>query len=62
MTVRCDGWCEQAGGEVAYIDESGFAYCTGCGQRRQADGWKRCRKLRPHELRRLQRGEQLVSY
>lgn len=61
MTVqlRCDMEtdCVQP---VTYIDNDGFAYCTGHGLDRQQ--WQPCRKLRPHELRRLQRGEQLASY
>lgn len=62
VTVKCDGWCSQAHNGITHIDESGFAYCAPCGLRRQADGWKRCRKLRPFELRRLLRGEQLARY
>jgi hypothetical protein len=45
---------------VTYIDDKGYAYCTAHGLDRQA--WRSCRKLRPHELRRLQRGEQLAHY
>lgn len=48
------------GGEVAYVDEKGFVYCVGHGVQRQER--MRCRKLRPHELRRLVRGEQLDCY
>lgn len=47
--------------ELAYIDDSGFAYCTDHGQMRQQSG-RRCRKLRPHELNRLKKGLQLKSY
>jgi hypothetical protein len=45
---------------VTYIDSSGYAYCTGHGLDRQT--YEPCRKLRPHELHRLQRGEQLRRY
>lgn len=62
MDLKCDGWCENVHAGITHIDESGFAYCTPCGLKRQADRWKCCRKLRPHELRKLQRGEQLRSY
>jgi hypothetical protein len=42
------------------IDRKGYVYCA-------ADGIERrfyvdCRKLRPHELRKLERGEQLARY
>lgn len=60
---KCDGWCERDGSApLTHIDESGFAYCTPCGVKRQQDGWKRCRKLRPHEINRIMRGEQLRRY
>lgn len=57
--LRCDMEldCTQP---VTYIDDDGFAYCTDHGLDRQQ--YQRCRKLRPHELRRLQRGEQLAAY
>jgi len=57
--LRCDMEtdCEQP---VGYIDDKGFAYCVEHGLERQQ--WRSCRKLRPHELRRLQRGEQLAAY
>jgi len=60
--LKCDGWCDNQHTGITHIDESGFAYCTPCGERRQYDGWKRCRKLRRHELNRLLRGEQLARY
>ena len=55
----CDGWCEKTG-EVAMIDQAGFAYCEPCGMTRRQ--YEPCRKLRPHELNRLRRGEQLTHY
>lgn len=43
---------------VTYIDEKGYIYCADHGQSRQC----RRRKLRPYELNRLNRGEQVVRY
>jgi hypothetical protein len=40
---------------VSYIDEKGFVYCEKHGLERRNPIY--CRKLRPHELRKLQRGE-----
>ncbi len=45
---------------VAYLDERGYIYCTRHGVDRQS--YMRCRKLRPHELRKLGRGEVLTRY
>lgn len=59
MTLRCD-MTQNCPKPVAYIDDKGFAYCTDHGQQRQRHC--SCRKLRPHELRKLQRGEQLSRY
>lgn len=53
MTAGCDA-------PVTHIDEKGYAYCTAHGEQRRFS--HRCRKLRPHELRRLQRGEPIASY
>ena len=47
---------------ATYIDDKGFAYCAPHGRSRSTDGYHRCRKLRPHELRKLQRGETLAHY
>lgn len=57
--LKCD-MTHDCMGEVTHIDDDGFAYCTPHGQTRQQ--YQSCRKLRPHELRRLQRGEQLKRY
>ncbi len=43
-----------------YIDEKGYIYCPDHGLARRSVC--RCRKLRPHELRRLERGEQVTRY
>jgi hypothetical protein len=48
--------------EIAYLDEAGYIYCAPHGIQRQQDSWKRCRKLRPHELNRLRRGQQVERY
>ncbi len=45
---------------VTHIDTAGFAYCTPHGEQRRSS--EPCRKLRPHELSRLQRGEPLARY
>lgn len=55
----CDGWCDKSA-PVTHIDQDGFAYCTPCGQRRRQ--YQPCRKLRPHEAKRLVRGETLTHY
>lgn len=57
--LTCDGWCDHAN-PVAMIDTAGFAYCEPCGMTRRM--YEPCRKLRPYELRRLERGEQLARY
>lgn len=45
---------------VTHLDQNGFVYCTEHGIKRR--DWKPCRKLRAHELRRLERGEVLTRY
>jgi hypothetical protein len=55
--------CEMTGNctaEVTHLDENGYIYCTGHGIQRRS--WKNCRKLRPHELSRLRRGQQVTRY
>ena len=51
---------------VTHIDEKGFIYCAKHGvNRRGYPGGiynRRCRKLRPHEVKRLQRGAVLKGY
>jgi hypothetical protein len=46
--------------QVAYIDNKGFVYCAPHGLERK--DYCRCRKLRQHELRKLERGEMLARY
>jgi hypothetical protein len=45
---------------VTHLDNKGYVYCTAHGLDRRA--WRPCRKLRAHELRRLERGEALGRY
>lgn len=57
--LRCD-MATDCLSPVTMIDRKGYVYCA-------ADGIERrfyvdCRKLRPHELRKLERGEQLARY
>ncbi len=56
--LRCD--TEGCVEPVTHIDSKGFIYCTDHGQTRRH--YQRCRKLRPHELNRLRRGEQVKRY
>jgi hypothetical protein len=58
--IQCD--YEQACTDGAmYISSKGFAYCANHAPARN-DPYVRCRKLRPHEMRRLERGETLARY
>lgn len=55
--------CEMTTGctePVTMIDNGGFVYCTCHGLARRS--WKPCRKLRPHELRKIARGETITKY
>lgn len=56
---RCDmtSECERP---VSHLDQDGFVYCAAHGLARR--GWQPCRKLRPYELRRLERGETITRY
>lgn len=47
---------------VTMIDRKGFIYCTGHGESRKTWGTAGCRKLRPYELNRLLKGQQLAKY
>ncbi|QWY82830.1 hypothetical protein PP641_gp090 [Arthrobacter phage SilentRX] len=59
VALSCD-MSEDCKAEVTHIDNSGWLYCTSHGIARRS--WKPCRKLRPHELNRLRRGEQVTRY
>lgn len=59
-SLHCD-MTEDCPDPVTMIDDHGFIYCTDHGMDRRI--WRyACRKLRPHELRRLERGEQVAHY
>lgn len=45
---------------VAMLDQKGYVYCAVHGAARQTS--QPCRKLRPHELNRLRRGETVERY
>lgn len=56
---RCDGvaGCQEP---ITHLDNKGYIYCTKHGiERRDV---RPCRKLRPHELKKLARGEQIEKY
>lgn len=57
MTCEMEKGCVDP---VTHVDRNGFVYCTRHGERRRA--WKPCRKLRPHEIKKLERGEPLARY
>lgn len=58
-TLRCD-MEDDCTKPVTHIDQKGYAYCEPHGIERR--WYVPCRKLRPHELRKLQRGEALARY
>lgn len=58
-TLRCD-MDLSCRADITHIDDNGFIYCTSHGIQRR--DWRPCRKLRPHELARLRRGEVLARY
>jgi hypothetical protein len=45
---------------ITMLDQKGYVYCTEHGLSRRS--YIPCRKLRPYELRRIERGEQIVRY
>jgi hypothetical protein len=57
--LKCD-MCEDCTAIVTHIDQKGFVYCTDHGLERRL--FRPCRKLRPHEQRKLGRGEALARY
>lgn len=58
-TPQCD-MDHLCGREVTHIGEKGYIYCAfhAIGRRQ----WERCRKMRPHELNRIRRGQPLTHY
>lgn len=59
-TLQCD-MDHECRTEVAMIEAGGWVYCVAHGVYRRSGG-RRVRMLRPHELNRLRRGQQLTSY
>jgi hypothetical protein len=59
QSVQCDmtADCKTA---VSHIDSAGFVYCAFHGEQRRR--YEPCRKLRPHELRKVLRGEPVTKY
>lgn len=47
---------------ITHIDEKGFIYCKEHGLERKQSHRKRCRQLKPKELKDLQSGKQLKEY
>ena len=45
---------------ITHLDNAGFIYCTTHGIHRR--WYKPCRKLRAHEIRRLERGDRIKTY
>lgn len=58
---QCDMDHEHCEEEPTMIEDKGYIYCANHGLERRAYG-HRVRKLRPHELNRIRRGEQVKSY
>ncbi len=56
LPLRCamHETCERP---VTHVDDKGFVYCEPCASARKAGGHRRVRKLRPHELRKLEHFE-----
>ena len=63
--LMCDG-AKLGGGRceapVTRIDTKGFVYCDAHGGHRRSFYSRQSRKLRPHELNKLERGEPLKEY
>ena len=65
MSYRADGTpaCdmkEDCAEPVTHIGEKGYIYCATHAPDRR--GWERVRKMRPHELNRIKRGQPLKKY
>lgn len=59
LMLTCD-MVKDCPNTVTHIDRKGYVYCTQHGIERLES--QPCRKLRPHELKRLQRGGALTRY
>lgn len=60
-TLKCAMGLGECSGEVTHIDDKGYVYCTGHGERRRCDGVRKCRALRPAEITKLTIG-QTIKY
>lgn len=61
--LKCDGNTDDRSrctGSVTHIDEKGFIYCATHGGIRST--YRRCRKLKPNEIKQLESGQPLKSY
>lgn len=59
VTLKCN-MEKSCASPVTHIDAKGWVFCTPHGEARKVH--RNCRKLRPHELRKLQRGEPIARY
>lgn len=59
--ATCD-WSTDCNAPVSHLDEKGFVYCTEHGIGRRLYSGRRCRKLRPWELKMVHAGKALPSY
>lgn len=59
VTLRCD-MTHECTEPVTHVDNKGYIYCTAHGISRR--DVRPCRKLRPHELNRLRKGQPLTRY
>ena len=58
--LQCE-MSDECGRVVTHLEDKGYIYCAEHTKGRRVHG-HRIRKLRPHELRRLERGEQITKY
>ena len=58
-TLKCD-MTEECSEVVTHIDDKGYVYCREDGIARKS--WRRCRMLKPSELKQLKAGTPLASY
>lgn len=59
--LRCE-MADDCYAPVTMIENKGYMYCTDHGIARRDPPRNKTRKLRPHELRKLERGEALTRY
>ena len=61
VTLKCE-MRDDCYEPVTMIENKGYIYCTGHGIARRDPPRNRTRKIRPAEMRRLLRGEQIERY